>query len=118
MKETGWETVVNGTLNLVVADASRFEGLRDQQLFFERPEDIEHPTNPKIPKKRGGYYYYKATASASGKTQDVLVRRADNPHDERSVELVAPVRLPKHFQITEGSEIEVAVESPREKTTA
>ena len=109
MEETGWETVFDGTLNLVVAEGV-LEGLRDMcPLFFECPEDIEHPTNQRIPEKRGGYYYYRATASVRSETQEVLVRRAGNPHDERCVELVAPVKLMKHFQIDEGSEIEVAV---------
>ena len=105
MEETGWETVFDGTLNLVVVEGVLAD-LRDMwPLFFECPEDIKHPTNPRIPEKRGGYYYYKATASVRGETQEVLVRRAGNPHDERCVELVAPVNL----QIDEGSQVEVAV---------
>ena len=106
---TGWGTVFEGTLNIVVAERvlKRLRGMCP--LFFERPEDIEHPTIPKIPEKRGGYYYYRAMASVRGRTQEVLVRRAHNPHDERCVELVAPVKLMEHLQIDKGSEIEVAV---------
>ena len=80
-------------------------------LFFERPEDVKHPTGQRIPKKRGGYCYYRATASVRGETQEVLVRRAGNPHDKRCVELVAPVKLMDRLQIDEGSEVEVAVYS-------
>ena len=111
MKMTGWKTVFDGTLNLVV-DKGVFADLRDMcPLFHERPEDIEHPTNQRIPEIRRGYYYYEGTASARGKTQEVLVRRAGNPHDERCVELVASVKLMEHLQIDEGSKIEVTVES-------
>ena len=67
--------------------------------------------NQRIPKKRGGYCYYRATASVRGETQEVLVRRAGNPHDKRCVELVAPVKLMDRLQIDEGSEVEVAVSS-------
>ena len=57
MEATGWETVFDGTLNLQVPKGE-LEGLKDLcPLFFECPEDIEHPTNPKIPEIRGGYYY-------------------------------------------------------------
>ena len=72
-------------------------------LFFERPEDVKHPTDQRIPKKRGGYCYYRATASVRGETQEVLVRRAGNPHDKRCVELVAPVKLMDRLQIDGGS---------------
>ena len=109
MEETGWEAVFDGTLNLVVVEGVLAD-LRDMcPLFFERPEDIKHPTNQRIPEKRGGYYYYRATASVRGESQEVLIRQADKPHDERCVELVAPVKLMEHLQIDEGSEIEVAV---------
>ena len=40
---------------------------------------------------------------------EALVKRANHPHDERCVELVAPVKLMDHLQIGEGSEVEVAV---------
>ena len=70
---------------------------------------IEHPTSQRIPEIRGGYYYHRATASVRGEIQEVLVRRAGNPHDERCVELVAPIKLMEHLQIDESSEIEVAV---------
>ena len=48
-------------------------------------------------------------ASVRGETQEVLVRRAANPHDERCVELVAPAKLMDRLQIDEGSEVEVAM---------
>ena len=109
MRATGWETVFDGTLNLVVANGV-VEGLNDLcPLFFERPEDMKHPTNPRIPVIRGGYYYYMASASARSAAHEVLVRRAGNPHDERCVELVAPVKLMEHLQVDDGDQIEVAV---------
>ena len=109
MEKTGWESVFCGTLNLrVVGGVS--DGLSAiHALLFERPEDIKHPTNQKIPTRRGGYYYYRAMASVRGKTQEVLVRRAANPHDERCVELVAPVKLMDRLQIDEGCEVEVTM---------
>ena len=89
----------------------RFKLSTMRELFFERPEDVKHPTNQAIPKIRHGYYYYRATASVQGETQEVLVKRAGNPHDERSMELVAPVKLMDRLQIDEGSEVEVVVSS-------
>ena len=109
MEETGWGSVFDGTLNLAVAEGS-VDDLRSMcPLFFERPEDIKHPTNQQIPKIRCGYYYYRATVSVGGETQDVLVKRAGNPHDERCVELAAPVKLMDRLRIEDGSEIEVTV---------
>ena len=109
MEETGWKNVFFGTLNLRVACEVDLSAMR--ALFFEPPEDVKHPTNQTIPKKRGGYCYYKATASVRGETQEVLVRRAVNPHNERCMELVAPVKLMDRLQIDDGSEVEVAVSS-------
>lgn len=109
LKETGWESVFYGTLNLSVAGGVFGELCSMCALFFERPEDVEHPTNQRIPEIRAGYYYYRATASVRGESQEVLVRRAGNPHDERCLELVAPVKLMDLLQIDEGSEVEVAV---------
>ena len=111
MKETGWESVFCGTLNLKVAGGVFDDLSAMRALFFECPEDVKHPTNQKIPKKRGGYYYYRATVSVRGETQEVLVRRAGNPHDKRCMELVAPVKLMDRLQIDEGSQVKVAVSS-------
>ena len=109
MEVTRWRDVFKGTLNLDVDDGV-VAGLKNmKELFPERPEDIRHPTNPTIPERRGGYHYYEATASVRGKTQEVLVRRARNPHDERCVELVAPVKLMDHFGLRDGSQVEVTV---------
>ncbi len=108
-EETGWESVFCGTLNLRVCDGV-FEGLcAIRKLFFEPPEDITHPTCQCIPKKRGGYHYYKATASAGGKTQEVLVRRADKPFNQKGVELVSSVKLMDCLQIDEGCKVEVKI---------
>ena len=82
-----------------------------RELFFERPEDVTHPTNHRIPALRRGYYYYRATASVGAETQVVLVRRAGNPHDKTCLELVAPVKLMDRLQIDEGNEVKVAVSS-------
>ena len=54
-KETGWESVFCGTLNLRVADEVSDDLSAMRALFFERPEDVKHPTNQSIPKKRGSY---------------------------------------------------------------
>ena len=117
LKETGWDSVFCGTLNLRVAGgvSDALSGMCP--LFFERPEDVKHPTNQSIPGKRGGYRYYRARASVLGKSQEVLVRRAVNPHDERCIELVAPVKLMDRLQVDEGSEIEVAMSTASQGTS-
>lgn len=110
MKETGWAEVFDGTLNLDV-DARVPAHLRAMPpLFWERPEDIRHPTQPRIPERRGGYIYYKAIASARDKVQEVLVRLANKPPSprERGVALVAPVKLREHLQIDVGCQVKVA----------
>lgn len=110
MEETGWDTVFDGTLNVRVVDGSVAAGLRDMRaLFIERPEDIRHPTSPRLPGIRGGYFYYRAMASRRGETQEVLVRRAGDLRDIRAVELVAPVKLMDRFQVDEGDRIIVEV---------
>ena len=132
MQETGWESVfclqvqsaacapnnardrlgerfLRHSQRIRVADGVSDDLRAMRALFFERPEDVKHPTDQRISKKRGGYCYYSATASVRGKTQKVLVRRAGNPHDKRCVELVAPVKLMDRLQIDEGSEVEVAL---------
>lgn len=76
IEETDWDSVCPGTLNLRLRSEVADDLHKLRPLFFERPEDVRHPTHPKIPSIRGGYFYYTATASAQGRTQDVLVRRA------------------------------------------
>ena len=110
-EETGWECVFCGTLNLKVADGTFDDLSAMRALFCERPEDVKHPSGQGIPEKRGGYYYYRATASVPGVTQEVLVRRADKPHDKRCLELVAPVKLMDRLHVDEGRQVEVAVSS-------
>ena len=53
MKETGWESVFCGTLNLRVADGVSDDLSAMRALFFERPEDVKHPTDQRIPQERG-----------------------------------------------------------------
>ena len=107
MEKTGWNTVIDCTLNLL-ADEGMLDDLRTIcPLFFESPKDIKHPTNQEIPVKRGGYNYYLAAASVRGMTQEVLIRQACNPNDERCVELIAPIKLIDYFRVDDGDEIEV-----------
>lgn len=107
MEKTGWNTVFDGTLNLV-ADEGMLNHLKTIcPLFFESPKDIKHPTNQEIPVKRGGYNFFLATASVRDMTQEVLIRQACNPHDERCVELIAPIKLMDFFKIDDGDEIKV-----------
>ena len=107
MDETGWKSVFYGTLNLEVADGV-FDCLSDmRELFFEQPQEVKHPTDPSIPERRKGYYYYRAEISVRGVTQEVLVRRAGNPHNQKCLETIAPVKLRDHFRIDEGDEVEV-----------
>ena len=109
MEETGWTEVFDGTLNLYVDEKVPAQLRALSPLFWERPEDITHPTHPRIPKMRGGYVYYKATVPARDKVQEVLVRLPKIPPSskERDVALVAPVKLRKHLQIDDGSQVEV-----------
>ena len=109
MEETGWTEVFDGTLNLYVDEKVPAQLRAMPPLFWERPKDFKHPTNPKIPAMRGGYVYYEAMVSAREKVQEVLVRLSNIPPSpkERGVELVASVKLREHLQIYDGCEVRV-----------
>ena len=109
MNHTKWPKVFPGTLNLRVEERV-FEKLSDmEELFYEHPDNIDHPSNPDIPRKRRGYYYYRAKAYAKDNLAEVLVRRAGNPHDKGDVALVAEEKLMDRLQIKEKDMVEVVV---------
>ena len=114
IRETGWAELFDGTLNLDVDEWVPTQLRAMRPLFGERPEDIKHPTHPRIPEMRGGYVYYTALVLARDKVQEVVVRLAKiQPRPkEQGVALVAPLKLREYLQIDEGCQVKVVVADP------
>jgi CTP-dependent riboflavin kinase len=101
-----------GSLNLEV-QAGVVERLGSEvPLIEEDPQDVKYPPPYEwLPSIRGGYAYYRASATAKGRIQNALVRRGrSNPLPGR-VELFAPVNLRLLLEIADGEQIEVIVGS-------
>ena len=105
-----WRRLEPGSLNLGVDCKTVDELTEIREIIFEPPDEVEYPPGKSqdIPKFRGGYKYYLATATEKGETQEVLVRRAINPIPEL-IELFSAVNLRKRFQLKDGDEIHVTV---------
>lgn len=109
LKVTGWEKLEPGSLNLEVP-AGVVEALGElDPLWTEDGNNVAYPAAyAHIPRIRAAYWYYFSTASGTGKSQDVLVRRAKNPLPGR-LELFAPIRLRSYFGLTAGDKLKVDV---------
>ena len=104
-----WRCLEPGSLNLGVDGETLDRLMEVKELIFEPHDEVEYPPGwQHIPKRRGGYKYYLATATVKGETQEVLVRRAINPLPGR-IELFAAVNLRDRFRLRDGNEIKVAV---------
>ena len=109
LNATGWEKLEAGSLNLDVR-AGVVEALGQLvPLWTEDGSTVIYPAPyAYIPKTRAEYWYYFAKASGTGKSQDVLVRRAKNPLPGR-LELFAPIRLRSYFGLTAKDRLKVEV---------
>lgn len=107
---TGWPRLEPGSLNLEVDQVVVDQLLRYKPLIEEDGRFIKYPKPyENIPKKRGVYFYYMASASANGKVQQVLVRRARNALRNR-IELFAPVLIKSTLCVTENDYISIKVD--------
>ncbi len=102
---TGWDDLYPGSLNLEVNEETVQQLLLYEPLIKEPWESVSYPPGrgEHIPQKRGGYLYYKATLTCSGGeiTEDVLVRRAQNPLPKR-LEIFAPKKLRDKMNLKDG----------------
>ena len=108
---TGWDDVFPGTLNLAVAEESLTPSARSARCSWSSQRRSRIQQTWRSPRCAKGTTTYSGTVSVRGRTQEVLVKLAGKPHDERFVELVAPVQLMTSLQIDGGSIVEVAVSS-------
>lgn len=81
--------------------------LNYKPVLTEPGESIKYPPPyGHIPKLRGEYYYFTATAGAHEVTREVLVRRAKNPIFGR-LELFAANSLKKDLAVLSGDVVSV-----------
>jgi hypothetical protein len=106
---TGWSELEPGSLNLEVADevVSNLGGIEPELL--EAGDTVKYPAQyANIPRMRGAYMYFRGVVAASGRTEEVLIRRAKNPVPGR-VELFAQCRLRSKFGLSEGDTVTVTI---------
>ena len=105
-----WKRLEPGSLNLGVDCKTADKLLKVKEVIYEHPDEIKYPDGwQHIPKKRGGYKYYLATATVRGETQEVLVRRGAIEPLSELIELFAEVNLRVHFQLKDDDRIQVTV---------
>jgi hypothetical protein len=105
---TGWKQLEPGTLNLEVGDQAAEDLLSLTPLWVEDGSTVIYPPGLQhIPIARIAYLYFSGLAQDSGKSQDVLVRRAKNPAVLGRVELYAPISLKGYFGLNERDSLKV-----------
>lgn len=106
---TGWTFLEPGSLNLKVGSGA-VDSLKNlPPAWIEDGLTVRYPPQyAHVPRMRRAYWYYFGTARRSGRSQVVLVRRAEVPLPD-TIELFAPVRLTDLFGVVAKDEIEVDV---------
>jgi hypothetical protein len=106
---TGWPRLEPGSLNLIVPKDS-FDALgRMTPLWAEDGTTVTYPAPfTAIPKMRGPYLYFLASATAGDRNEDVLVRRPTNPISQ-TIELFAPVNLMESLAVANMGHVMVDV---------
>ncbi len=106
---TGWPRLEPGSLNLIVAREPFDALLRLIPLWVEDGATIAYPARfAKIPKVRGPYLYFRASATASDRCEEALVRRPTNPISN-TIELFAPVNLMGSLSVANTEHVMVEV---------
>lgn len=105
-KAMDWEFLEPGSLNLRVDDDAVASLAELKAVICEHPDDVRYPKEYEhIPKDRGGYKYYSATATVGHETEKVLVRRAAISPVPRRLELFAAVNLRLRFQLEDDDAV-------------
>lgn len=104
---TGWRRVERGTLNLIVSKEA-FDALAGlTPLWAEDGATVAYPPRfAHIPRQRGPYLYFRASAKAGDRREDVLVRRPMHPIST-TIELYAPVSLMQALGVAETDQVTV-----------
>jgi hypothetical protein len=116
LSESGWGDLCAGTLNLRIAERDVHMLATLEPLFVE-PAPIYPEKYAGVPKKRIGYWYYRARVGkvrSNGKARrrrtHVIVRRAINPC-KGVVEVLAPDKLREALNLKDGDKLSVKVVS-------
>ena len=106
MAATGWPDLVAGTLNLEVTAQSVEQLLSCVPLIREPWENVRGYVGiyAPIPKRRGGYLYYRATIRNGDNMAAALIRRPVNPFAPR-VEAFSDQDLRKSLSISDGDSV-------------
>ncbi len=105
LNATGWSELFKGTLNLEVNEqvvqrlTSRSPTIRELGSEVNYPEKYQN-----IPIKRKAYLYFKAIICFGDKSEDVLIRTAENPLKNR-IEAFAPVKLRDSLGLADGDQV-------------
>jgi hypothetical protein len=102
---TGWPDLVAGTLNLEVAAQSVDQLLSCVPVFRENGASVRYPMKyAHIPRRRGGYLYYRARIRNGDKMAAALIRRPVNPIAPR-VEAFSDQMLRESLGVSDGTSV-------------
>jgi hypothetical protein len=105
LTKTGWDELVEGTLNLEVEEAVVRQLLKRKPIIREPGSEVKYPANYKyIPLLRKAYLYFRGTISNSYNSEDVLFRTAQNPLLNR-LEAFAPVKLRERLNLLDEDQV-------------
>lgn len=106
LAKTGWEKLVEGTLNLEVHKDMVSQLLTKKPTIREPGNSVIYPSKFQyIPTIRKDYLYFKGTISKSNHSEGVLFRTARDPLPNR-LEAFAPVRLRESLSIADGDQVD------------
>ena len=106
LAKTGWNGLVEGTLNLEVNKDVVSKLLKREPDIREPGDSVIYPFKfQHIPKLRKAYLYIRGTISKGNHSEDVLFRTAENPLPTR-LEAFAPVRLRDSLRIADGDQVD------------
>ncbi len=110
LRRTGWPQLEPGSLNLQVPNNAAEDLLTLLPLWAEDGKSVIYPEQWRhIPIARKRYLYYRAKASAKGRDQDVLVRRALVPPYAGLMEVFAAVNLRTYFALADDDALELEI---------
>ena len=105
LAHTGWDRLIEGTLNLEVDESIVTELGMLSPAVREPGDTVRYPNGySHIPRKRGAYLYFNAILSHRGKSEAILIRTAEHPL-KRRIEAFAPVLLRDALSLTDGDEV-------------
>ena len=105
LAETGWNELVEGTLNLEVNKDVVSQLLTRKPTIREPGSSVYYPVPyQNIPKMRKVYLYFRGTISKGNHSENVLFRTAEKPLPNR-LEAFAPVRLRESLSIADGDQV-------------